>query len=171
MNNLDIILNVILCFGLVRGFLKGFIWELASLVSVILGIYGAIHFSFYIFDFLKETLHFSEKTIQILAFILTFFIIIILVGITAKLITKILEKVELGLLNRGVGAVFGLLKWSVITGTSLLYLSKGALHILPEKVVTESVLYQPVTSLNVWVKNNILELNEKYFQETKKHQE
>ena len=153
MNNLDIILSVILGFGLVRGFLKGFIWELASLVSVVLGI------------------HFSEKTIQILAFILTFFIIIILVGITAKLTTKILEKVELGLLNRGVGAVFGLLKWSVITGTSLLYLSKGALHILPEKVVTESVLYQPVTSLNVWVKNNILELNEKYFQETKKHQE
>ncbi len=59
MNNLDIILSVILGFGLVRGFLKGFIWELASLVSVVLGIYGAIHFSFYIFDFLKETLHYN----------------------------------------------------------------------------------------------------------------
>jgi len=45
MNVLDIILGALLLFGLVRGFMKGLFVEVASLVALIAGVYGAIHFS------------------------------------------------------------------------------------------------------------------------------
>ena len=47
MNTLDIILAVILIFGFVRGLSRGLFVEVASLLALILGIYGAIHFSFF----------------------------------------------------------------------------------------------------------------------------
>ncbi|MCB0383139.1 MAG: CvpA family protein, partial [Psychroserpens sp.] len=42
---IDIILGALLLFGLIRGFLKGLFVEVASLVALIAGVYGAIHFS------------------------------------------------------------------------------------------------------------------------------
>ena len=47
MNKIDIILLIILGFGLVRGFMRGLIIEMASLLAIVVGIYGAIHFSFF----------------------------------------------------------------------------------------------------------------------------
>ena len=47
MNKIDILLLVILAFGAVRGFMRGVIIEMASLLAIVIGIYGAIHFSFF----------------------------------------------------------------------------------------------------------------------------
>jgi membrane protein required for colicin V production len=45
MNYLDIILAIPLLWGLYKGVSKGIIKELASLVALIVGIYGAVHFA------------------------------------------------------------------------------------------------------------------------------
>ena len=45
MNVLDIIILVLLVLGLINGFRKGLFVEVASLVALVAGIYGAIHFS------------------------------------------------------------------------------------------------------------------------------
>jgi len=44
-NTLDIILAVPLLYGLYKGFTRGLIVEIASLVGLVLGIYGGVHFS------------------------------------------------------------------------------------------------------------------------------
>ena len=53
MNIFDIGIAVLLIFGFVRGVMKGLFVEVASLVALIGGVYGAIHFSYFIVDFLK----------------------------------------------------------------------------------------------------------------------
>ena len=54
MNIFDIVIASLLLFGFVRGLLKGLFVEVASLVGLIGGVYGAIHFSYFVSDFLKE---------------------------------------------------------------------------------------------------------------------
>jgi len=71
MNVVDIILGGLIVFGLVRGFLKGLFLEIASLVALIAGIYGAIHFSYYIGDYLTEQVSWDEKYIKLTAFIIS----------------------------------------------------------------------------------------------------
>ena len=50
MNYIDIILAIPLVWAVYRGFTKGFIIEIASLIAMVLGVYGAIHFSYFIFN-------------------------------------------------------------------------------------------------------------------------
>ena len=45
MNYIDIILGLLLIFSAIGGFKNGLIAEIASLAALILGIWGAIHFS------------------------------------------------------------------------------------------------------------------------------
>ena len=53
MNVFDIIIAALLLFGLVRGIMKGLFIEVASLVALIAGVYGAIHFSYFTSNFLE----------------------------------------------------------------------------------------------------------------------
>ena len=73
MNTFDIILTALLLFGFIRGLLKGLFVELASLLSLIVGVYGAIHFSYFIGDFLKDSVDWDERYISIVAFAVTLF--------------------------------------------------------------------------------------------------
>jgi len=54
MNTIDIIIGIILIFGTVNGFLKGLFVEVTTLVGLVLGVYGAIHFSHFLGFLLPE---------------------------------------------------------------------------------------------------------------------
>ena len=78
MNTIDIIFGIILLLGLIQGLRKGLFVELASLVGLIAGVYGAIHFSHYVADWLFTRTSWSERLIQLTAFAITFIIIVII---------------------------------------------------------------------------------------------
>ena len=75
MTVLDIVLLVLLGFGLIKGFMNGLFVEVASLVALVAGVYGAIHFSSFVASFLESRVDWEEKTINIAAFAITFMII------------------------------------------------------------------------------------------------
>ena len=54
MNILDIILGGILAWGAIRGFQKGLILQVASLVALVLGVYCSVEFSHIAADFLDK---------------------------------------------------------------------------------------------------------------------
>ena len=64
MNIFDIIIAALLLFGFVRGVMKGLFVEVASLVALIAGVYGAIHFSYFIGDFLKTNIPPLERSLK-----------------------------------------------------------------------------------------------------------
>jgi membrane protein required for colicin V production len=149
MNTLDIILAAILLFGLVRGFMKGLFVELATLVALLLGVYGAIHFSYLISDFLVEKVSWDQQYINITAFALTFIVIVIVISLSGKALTKLANFAALGILNRVLGAVFGVSKFGLILSVLLLvfhHINKGMNFIDKESLAT-SVLYAPVKSI------------------------
>ena len=85
MNILDIIILVLLAIGLINGLRNGLFVEVASIVALIAGIYGAIHFSNFAGDFLMDKVDWSEKTVNITAFIITFVVIVLLIALAGKL--------------------------------------------------------------------------------------
>ncbi len=149
MSVLDIILIALLGFGLIRGFFKGFFVEIASLVALIAGVYGAIHFSYFVAEFLQSKTQWSEQTINISAFAITFVIIIFMISLAGKALTKLASFAMLGIVNKLLGGVFGTLKMALIASVLLLVASKinGNIPFLDEKELDNSILYNPVKSL------------------------
>ena len=149
MSVLDIILGALLLFGLVRGFMKGLFVEVASLVALVAGVYGAIHFSDFAADLLHSRFDWSEKTINITAFAVTFVIIVLAISLAGKALTKIADFAALGIINKLLGGVFGALKIGLILSVLLIVFDKmnKTIPFVDKAGLEESILYKPVKSL------------------------
>ncbi|MGB3605929.1 MAG: CvpA family protein [Psychroserpens sp.] len=155
---IDIILGSLLLFGLIRGFMKGLFVEVASLVALVAGVYGAIHFSGFAAEFLDSRLDWDEKYIQSVAFAITFVIIVLVIALAGKALTKLANFAALGILNKLLGGVFGVLKFGLILSIALIVFDNmnNAVPFADEDDLEESLLYKPVKSLAPLLFPNIL---------------
>jgi membrane protein required for colicin V production len=146
MNYIDIILALLLLFAAINGFKNGFVSELASLAALILGVWGGIHFSYITTDFLINRLGIETNHLNLISFLVTFVVIVILVHLVANSLSKLLEVAMLGWANKLTGLVFGFLKTAFILSILLLIFNKidDDVHILSQKTKSESRLYEPV---------------------------
>ena len=103
MNIFDIIMTALLLFGFVRGFMKGLFVEMASLAALIGGVYGAIHFSYLISDLLQQQVAWKTEYISLVAFAITFIVIIVVVSLVGKGLTRIANFASLGIINKALG--------------------------------------------------------------------
>jgi membrane protein required for colicin V production len=143
MNIFDIIILIILSYGLINGFVKGFIIEVAGIISLILGVTGSFKFASILEVYLNSYVDWRPKTIQAASFIILFVIIIYAVSLLAKMITKTLKIIALGMINRIFGGIFGLLKWCIIL-SSLVLVSQEIneiITLIPDKTLKESISY------------------------------
>jgi len=149
MSVLDIILSALLLFGLVRGFMKGLFVEVASLVGLIAGVYGAIHFSYYAANFLESKVSWDEKYINIVAFAITFVLIILIISLAGKALTKLADFAALGIINKLLGGVFGALKIGLILSIVLMIFSRmnKSIPFVSEAELKNSILYEPVKTI------------------------
>lgn len=157
MNKIDIILLIILGFGLVRGFMRGLIIEMASLLAIVVGIYGAIHFSFFTASLLDKILPAEKQTLEVVAFGITLIVLVLGVMLLAKILTKMIKAAELSFLNRLGGALFGLLKSIVIVGSIFVFLERTfqTEKWLSTSALSDSLLYNPVKSVSQVVYANV----------------
>jgi membrane protein required for colicin V production len=146
MNTIDIVIVVILLFGTINGFIKGLFIEVTTLVGLVLGVYGAIHFSHFLGNFLKDSVSWDESMIQVVSFAGTFLIILIALVLLGKALTKIAETIALGFFNKIVGAVFGLIKYALILSIVLMVYDhiNSSIRFVEKPKVKQSVLYEPV---------------------------
>lgn len=146
---IDVILGALILFGLVRGFMKGLFVEVASLVALITGVYGAIHFSYFVADFLADKVDWDEKAINITAFAITFVIIILVISLAGKALTKLANFAALGIVNKLLGGVFGGLKIALILSVLLIVFDKmnNTIPFANNEDLEDSMLYTPVKSL------------------------
>ena len=149
MNIFDVIILIILLYGLIKGFMKGFIIEVAGIIALILGVTGSFKFASILEVYLNSYVDWSPKTVQIISFIILFIIIIYAVSLLAKMITKTLKIIALGMINRIFGGIFGLLKWCVIL-SSLVLVSQEIneiITLIPDKTLKDSVSYNLLDKL------------------------
>jgi len=149
MNTFDIILGLLLVVGVMRGYSRGFFLEVTSLVGLGLGIYGAIHFSYFLGDYLKDRMDWDESMIQLVALAGTFLIILLALVFLGKALTKVADTIALGLFNKLMGAIFALFKYALILSVVLLVYDgiSDAMKFVNKEEAKESVLYDPIKNL------------------------
>ncbi len=116
MGTLDIILLICFIPALVRGIQKGFIEQLVSIISILLGAWLAFRFSLPVSEWLSGYVTMEPKPLQLIAFILVALLSVLVLVLIGKLITHTLKLASLGWLNRLLGVVFALLKAALIIG-------------------------------------------------------
>jgi len=149
MNYIDIVLGILLVLSAISGFRKGLVVELASLAALILGIWGAMKFSYITSDFLVENFDWKWDHLNIVSFIITFVVIVILVHIVGSTVNKMVETVMLGFVNKLAGLVFGLLKAAIILSIILVVFDKidEDMELLSSETKAESRMYEPIRNL------------------------
>ncbi len=147
---IDIVLGIFLIMGIFRGLRNGLIVELASLLSLLLGILIAIKFSYLMVNFLHEKFDWNPEKIKIVGFAFTFILVLIVVGIVARVITGVANFAQLGLLNKLLGAIFGVLKTLLILSILLNLFTKANQSnvFLSEESAENSILYKPVVEIS-----------------------
>lgn len=146
MSQIDIILIIPLLWGAVMGFKKGLVLELASLVGLILGIYGAIKFSDYTAEKLTQYVDITQEWLGLISFLVTFIGIVFGVFLLAKILNKALKLVALGTVNRILGLLFGTIKFALIVSIGL-YLFENMnrkFEFVEKDFAKESLLYEPI---------------------------
>lgn len=157
MNILDLLLSIFLLLGLVRGLFKGFFVELAGLLSLIGGIYAAIHFSGATYAFLNSFITWDEKYLAILSFAVTFFIVAILISLAGSFLTRMVNIIALGLINRLFGGILGVLKMAFLASIFFMFFDRFEAFSTEESTKEESVLYGPVRMIAPAILPTIIE--------------
>ena len=145
MNYLDILLVLPLVFGAWRGFKKGFIIEIFTLLALLVGIYAGIHFSDFMSNLLRNN-GMTTKYLPVIAFTITFLGVGAMVFFAGKALEKLIKAVALSPLNKIAGLIFGLLKMLYICSAILVILESidEKNDFIPTEQKEGSLLYNPV---------------------------
>lgn len=157
MNYIDVIILAFLAWGAYRGFSRGLILEIATLVGLVLGIYFAIEYSPYTEEVLHDFFNISSKCLNYIALAVTFLVVVLVIFIVAKLLTKLVNIIFLGFINKLLGVIFGVLRYAVIVCVLLLIVDalNEKFQFISEEILKESIFFQPFLNFAQGIYNDI----------------
>ena len=136
--------------GAIQGFIKGFVRQLAGLVGLVAGLLIARALFGVVGERLASQMGMSVGFGQILAFGLIWMVVPITLSLMAYLLTKTLEAVRLGFINRWLGAGLGAIKYLLAASILICVIewvdADGTLLINKEQK-EQSKLYYPMEQL------------------------
>lgn len=139
----DLLLAVILVWGVIQGLRKGLLRQVCAIVAVLAGIWCAFRFAGQIEGWVTQATGMENHWVTVIAYILAFLIAVLLMHLVETLAEKALKLVMMGWLNKLLGGVFGLLKYAVLLSGLIYLIDKvnGVLHLIPEAALADSQLY------------------------------
>ena len=129
-------------FFIYKGWKKGLVREVATLVGLLAGIWACVHLS----QQVAEWLNLDSENAVLIAFIVTFLAVLVLTYLLGRCVEGLMKAVHLSLLNRLAGALLGMAKALCILAVLLNYIvlfDRQELILKPE-VKESSKLYKPV---------------------------
>ena len=149
MNYIDIILGILLLLAAINGFRKGFVVEAASFAALILGIWGAIRFSYIASDVMIKQFNFTSRHLGVISFLVTLIIIAILVHLVGKVADNFVKAAQLGFVNRLAGLVFGFIKSALILSVVLMAFDAidENFKVVSKEAKEKSRVYEPMKML------------------------
>ena len=146
MTTIDIIILIALGAGVIIGFMKGFIRQLASILGLIVGLLAAKALYTSLAVKLCPTVTDSMTVAQILAFVIIWIAVPLIFTLVASVLTKAMEAVSLGWLNRLLGAGLGALKYLLLVslvGCVIQFIDTDS-QLISQTKKEESLLYYPM---------------------------
>lgn len=141
---LDIILLVIFIPAIIRGVSKGFVEQLVALLSLFASAYLAFLFADNVSVWLSNYISLSSPTaLYVLAFIIVVILCILVLKLAGKLLSKALDALSLGWIDRILGFMLAIFNTAIIIGlvmTLFKDLNANYFH-LSTQFMQDSVVY------------------------------
>lgn len=149
MEIIDLIILIPLIYGAWKGFKKGFIMELFTILALLVGLYAAFHFSDKITEMIVGKTHEKPGYLPAISFLLLFLAVGAMVYFGGKALEQVLKIAQLSFLNKGIGALIGILKWGYLIGCVFVFIQSIDTN---ERFITKNnkekaILYPAVTGL------------------------
>jgi membrane protein required for colicin V production len=150
---IDIAFILVMILAIFKGLSKGFIVGIFSLLGFIIGLAAALKLSAVVAAYLSKNVTSATKWLPVISFLLVFIVVILLVGLGARLIKKTIDLAMLGWLDRLGGMFLYIIIYTIIFSVILFFAEK--ILLLKPNVIESSVVYKYVSPWGPKVINNL----------------
>ena len=146
MLSIDIVLLILLAIGSIRGFMKGFIYEVAMLGALVVCYFLGFKMAEYVATFLFKSFGGSPQVLHFVSYAIVWIGVSIGAWFLAKLFEGLVKVVALGVFNKIAGGIFGMLKYAFLIGLFLYFFNKADQHfnLITSDKKAESIFYYPL---------------------------
>ena len=145
MNFVDVIILIPLVYGAFRGFHQGLLMEVSTLFALILGVVLALRYAADVEAVMRDFIVMSESYSYYVAFGVTFLLVVIVLNLLGKLLTRLVDAVSLGVFNKVFGILVGMLKGALVVCVVLFAVNAldRKYDFISAKTKSESLFYNP----------------------------
>jgi membrane protein required for colicin V production len=118
---LDLVLVVLLILAIIKGYQRGLIVGVFSLVAIIIGLAAAIKLSAIVAGYIGKAIKISDTWLPIISFTVVFIIVVLLVRLGANMLQKTVEVALLGWVNRLGGILLYIAIYLIVYSVILFY--------------------------------------------------
>ena len=136
---LDIILLVLLILAVIKGYQRGLIVGVFSLIAIIVGLAAAIKLSTVVAEYIGKAVKISDTWLPVISFAVVFILVVLLIRLGANMLQKTVEIALLGWVNRLGGILLYVAIYLIVYSVILFYVEQVKL-IQPE-TIQNSVTY------------------------------
>jgi membrane protein required for colicin V production len=164
---IDIIYLLLMVAAVIKGFTRGLVVAVFSIVAFIIGLAAALKLSAVVASWLGNSTNISTRWLPILSFLLVFIAVVLIIRTAAKFIENTIEWAFLGWVNKLGGIIVYVLAYTIIYSILLFYAEK--IQLLSAGTISSSICFsyiQPIGPLIIdglgtvipWFKNMFVEL-------------
>lgn len=153
MNILDIVFAIPMAYLIWKGYHRGLIFEITSLLGLLLGCWAATHLSAYVSDLLDM----KGESAALVAFFITFVAAVLLSVLLGRCVKGLFKMAKMGALDRLTGAALGFLKALCLLGILVSFVVMIDPHekVLKPAAKESSLFYKPVSKTGSWLVSSL----------------
>ncbi len=136
---IDLIFAVIIVLAVIKGYQRGLIVGLFSLVAVIVGLAAAMKLSAVVAGYIGKAVKISDEWLPVISFAVVFLVIVLLIRLGANAIERTIEVALLGWVNKLGGIVLYAAIYIVVLSVLLFYAQQ--VNLVQPETIQKSVTY------------------------------
>ncbi len=136
---LDLIFAVVIVLAILKGYQRGLIVGLFSLVAVIIGLAAAMKLSTVAAGYIGKTVKISQEWLPVISFAIVFILVVLLIRLGANAIERTVEVVMLGWLNKLGGILLYAVIYIIVFSVLLFYAEQ--IKLVKAETIQQSVVY------------------------------
>ena len=144
---------IIMVIAVFKGFSKGFVVGVFSLISFIIGLAAALKLSAIVAQHLQSSSGITARWMPLISFSLVFIVVVLLVNLGARIIKKTISLAMLGWLDRLAGIILYIIIYTIIFSVLLFFAERMAL--LKPETISDSKTYNFVAPWGPAVLDNL----------------
>ena len=136
---IDLLFAVLIVLAIFKGYRRGLIVGLFSLVAVIIGLAAAMKLSTVAAGYIGKAVKISDTWMPVISFAIVFIIVVLLVRLGANAIEKTVELAMLGWLNKIGGIILYVIIYTTVFSVLLFYAAQ--MKLLQPETIQQSITF------------------------------